>query len=307
MNPSIRPGTAADHAALLNIWLDAVRATHHFLSERDIHDLLPVVRDQALPQLELWVLCDEHGSPAGFMGLAGARVEALFIAPRWFRRGGGRQLLAHARGLHGGLSVDVNEQNPDATAFYRANGFQVVGRSALDGGGRPFPLLHLREATTTAVRHFRPGDEAALYRVHREAIHRVASRDYTTEQIEAWAPARPDPGAWAIKMRHIRPFVAEVDGAIAGYADLQPSGYIDHFFVSADFPRRGVGRQLMERIHEEAARQGIAELTADVSRTAQPFFARFGFEIVEQRFPVRAGVTIPNALMRKHLPPQTVV
>lgn len=155
------------------------------------------------------------------------------------------------------------------------------------------------------IRPFQVGDEAALYRVHREAIHRVASRDYTPEQINAWAPARHDPGPWAIKMRHLRPFVAEADGVIAGYADLQPSGYIDHFFVSADFPRRGVGRLLMERIHEEAARLGMAELTADVSKTAQLFFARFGFEIVELRFPVRSGVTIPNALMRKVLmPPQ---
>lgn len=154
------------------------------------------------------------------------------------------------------------------------------------------------------IRPFQTGDEAALYRLHHEAIHRVAARDYTPEQIEAWAPARHDPGPWAIKMRHLRPFVAEADGRIAGYADLQPEGYIDHFFVSADFPRQGVGRMLMERIHEEAARQGIAELTADVSRTAQPFFARFGFEIVEQRFPVRSGVTIPNALMRKRLSPQ---
>jgi len=153
------------------------------------------------------------------------------------------------------------------------------------------------------IRPFQVGDEPALYRVHHEAIHRVASRDYTPEQILAWAPARPDPGPWSIKMRHLQPFVAEVDGVIAGYADLQPSGYIDHFFVSADFPRRGVGRMLMERIHEEAARRAIGELTADVSKTAQPFFARFGFEIVELRFPVRSGVTIPNALMRKRLPP----
>ena len=155
------------------------------------------------------------------------------------------------------------------------------------------------------LRPFRPGDEAALHCVHHGAIHRVASRDYTPEQLQAWAPSRHDPGPWAIKMRHLRPFVAEADGVIAGYADLQPNGYIDHFFVSADFPRQGVGRLLMERIHEEAAHQGIAELTADVSKTAQPFFARFGFEVVEQRFPVRAGVIIPNALMRKLLaPPQ---
>jgi putative acetyltransferase len=151
------------------------------------------------------------------------------------------------------------------------------------------------------IRPFHTGDEAALYRVHHDAIHHIASRDYTPEQIHAWAPLRHDPGPWAIKMRHLRPFVAEADGVIAGYADVQASGYIDHFFVSADFPRQGVGRLLMERIHEEAARLGIVELMADVSTTAQPFFARFGFEIVELRFPVRSGVTIPNALMRKVL------
>lgn len=151
------------------------------------------------------------------------------------------------------------------------------------------------------IRDFRIGDEATLYQVLHSAVHRIAARDYTPEQLNAWAPADPDREAWMLKMRALHPFVAEVDGVIAGYADLQASGYIVQFFVSADFPRQGVGRMLMDRIHEQAAHLGIAELVADVSRTAQPFFARFGFEIVEQRFPVRQGVTIPNALMRKIL------
>ena len=42
--------------------------------------------------------------------------------------------------------VDVNEQNPQALGFYRHLGFEQVGRSPLDGQGRPFPLLHLRLA-----------------------------------------------------------------------------------------------------------------------------------------------------------------
>lgn len=151
------------------------------------------------------------------------------------------------------------------------------------------------------IRDFRIGDEATLYRVHHSSVHRIAARDYTPKQLNAWAPAEPDHAAWMIKMRALQPFVAEVDGVVAGYADLQTSGYIVHFFVSADFPRQGVGRMLMDRIHEEATRLGIAELKADVSRTAQPFFAHFGFEIVEQRFPVRRGIIIPNALMRKIL------
>lgn len=100
-------------------------------------------------------------------------------------------------------------------------------------------------------------------------------------------------------MQKLDPFVAIVDGEIVGYADVQNSGYIDHFYVAGSHPRRGVGTQLMAVLHEEARRLGLAELTSNVSKTAQPFFARFGFQIIEHRSPVIRGVTVPNALMRK--------
>jgi putative acetyltransferase len=142
---TIRPAGPTDRDTLLDIWLRSVRATHTFLTEDDIQSLLPLVRDAALPELELWVLCSEGGTPAGFLGLSGSKVEALFIAPESSRRGGGRMLLDHARQLKGALTVDVNEQNPEALRFYAACGFAVIGRSAMDTAGRPFPLLHLRE------------------------------------------------------------------------------------------------------------------------------------------------------------------
>jgi putative acetyltransferase len=142
----IRERRSSDRDALLDIWLRSVRASHSFLTETDVQELLPVVRDEALPQLEVWVLCSPAGAPAGFIGLSGSMVEALFIAPEWFRHGCGTLLLDHARRLKGPLSVDVNEQNAEALQFYLAKGFTVVGRSALDAQGRPFPLLHLRES-----------------------------------------------------------------------------------------------------------------------------------------------------------------
>jgi len=142
---TIREGRPEDHEALVGIWLRSVRVTHTFLTEADIQELLPVVRDSALENLELWVLCADQGETAGFMGLDGSNVEALFIDPAFTRKGGGRMLLDHARRLKGSLRVDVNEQNPEALKFYLAEGFRVVGRSEVDSGGRPFPLLHLRE------------------------------------------------------------------------------------------------------------------------------------------------------------------
>jgi putative acetyltransferase len=151
------------------------------------------------------------------------------------------------------------------------------------------------------VRKFRLGDEAALFSVYYSAIHQIASRDYSRIQIEAWAPADLDGEIWATRMRGIDPFVVEADGLLIAYADVQENGYIDHFFVSGHHPRQGAGRLLMETIHESARRQSMEMLTSDVSRTAQPFFEHFGFEVLEQRSPTIRGVVVPNALMRKTL------
>lgn len=154
------------------------------------------------------------------------------------------------------------------------------------------------------IRRFSNGDETALFRVFLSSVHTIASHYYTHEQIDAWAPLDIDPEQWANYMKELRPFVVEVDGEIAGYADIQPNGYIDHFFVSGSYPRQGVGTLLMNTIHDEARQLGIAELTSNVSKAAEEFFLRHGFHVVELGFPVRRGVTLQNALMRKYLAKQ---
>ena len=149
------------------------------------------------------------------------------------------------------------------------------------------------------IRRHQEGEEPALFEVYYSAIHLIASRDYTPEQIQAWAPRNLDPALWERKIRDINPFVVELKGQIVGYADLQSNGYIDHFFVSGSYPRQGIGSMLMRQLINEATIQGMPEMTSDVSRTAQPFYEKFGFKVVEQRFPVTRGVEVPNALMRR--------
>lgn len=151
------------------------------------------------------------------------------------------------------------------------------------------------------IRRFQPGEELALFEIYYSAIHLIAKNDYSEEQLNAWAPLDLDRQLWVNRIIGINPFVAEIEGKPVGYADVQPNGYIDHFFVSGNYPRQGVGRALMEAIHSEATRLNLTELTSHVSRTAQPFFERFGFVVVEQRKPVVRGVELSNALMRKQL------
>lgn len=140
---AIRPSVAQDSEPLFDIWLAAVRATHHFLSEDDLAFFAALMRDTYLPNAPLWVATDEEGKALGFMGLTDDKMDALFIHPTAAGKGIGRALVEHALASHPRLLVDVNEQNEGARGFYRHMGFHVIGRSARDDSGRPYPILHL--------------------------------------------------------------------------------------------------------------------------------------------------------------------
>ena len=150
-----------------------------------------------------------------------------------------------------------------------------------------------------AIRRYRADDVPALWAVFHSAIHQVAARDYSPPQIDAWAPATFDPDMWARRMAGISPFVAERDGEIVGYADVQPSGYIDHCFVAGGATRRGIGSRLMDRIHSHAVSAGLTSLFSDVSITARPFFERWGFVVEKQQRLVLGEISLTNFRMRK--------
>nr|WP_223272216.1 MULTISPECIES: GNAT family N-acetyltransferase [Pandoraea] len=133
--------------AITELWEASVRATHDFLSEADIAWLRPRIRNEYLAAVTLRVFRDDANVIRGFVGVAEGNVEMLFVAPDARRQGIGAALLAYAVRELGCTRVDVNEQNPQALAFYRREGFEVTGRSPLDGQGRPFPLLHMQLAS----------------------------------------------------------------------------------------------------------------------------------------------------------------
>ncbi|MGY6036870.1 acetyltransferase [Aeromonas sp. AE23HZ002T15] len=132
-----------DHPTLIGIWEASVRASHHFLQEADIAALRPLILEHYFDAVTLNCARGDNGEIVGFIGVAEGNIEMLFVAPAGMGQGVGRQLVAHAIATLGARRVDVNEQNEQALGFYRRMGFVVVGRSPLDGEGRPYPLLHL--------------------------------------------------------------------------------------------------------------------------------------------------------------------
>lgn len=136
-------------AELVACWRASVEATHTFLTPDDIERIAAYVPDAIASVAHLAVCRDENGQVVGFIGVDGTMIEMLFIHPSLRGYGLGSLLLDHAVSEHDATLVDVNEQNGQAVGFYEHFGFEVFDRSATDGMGDPFPILHMRLRPTS--------------------------------------------------------------------------------------------------------------------------------------------------------------
>lgn len=142
----VRRGTAADAPRALQIWRDAVDATHGFLAPDDRREIDGFVA-QFVQEVELWMI-DDESRPVGFLVMEGEMIDALFVDPAVHGRGFGTALLRHALMMSPHATVEASEQATNAVPFYEARGFVRIGRSETDPQGRPYPLIHLRYAGT---------------------------------------------------------------------------------------------------------------------------------------------------------------
>lgn len=142
---SIQRASTHNFEEILVIWEASVRATHHFLKEEDILFYKPLIRNKYLYAVELFCFKDKHDKILGFLGSSEDKIEMLFIHPSYKEKGIGKALLRYAVETLGIHKVDVNEQNEQALGFYKHFGFTVVGRTELDGMGKPYPILYLEQ------------------------------------------------------------------------------------------------------------------------------------------------------------------
>ena len=141
---TIQVQVEAEYDKLLEIWESSVKATHDFLTDDDVQFFKKlIVENKYFNHVKLYCIRNSENNILGFSGISGNKLEMLFLDPAVRGQGFGKMLLKHAIEIHHITSVDVNEQNRDAVKFYEHFGFKSISRSALDGTGKPFPILHM--------------------------------------------------------------------------------------------------------------------------------------------------------------------
>lgn len=165
----------------------------------------------------------------------------------------------------------------------------------------PTSSLLLAWATVMQIRRFKPGEEMDLWSLFHNAVSHINAADYTAEQLNAWSPDHFDLEKWRARFRTISPFVVEQERQLIGYADVQATGHVEHFYVHHLWQRRRIGTLLMQIIVEIAKQEAIDNLFADVSITAKPFFESWGFAVEKEQYVKIHQEVLKNYRMAKPL------
>ncbi len=151
------------------------------------------------------------------------------------------------------------------------------------------------------IRLMAASDADRLIEIFRSSVRNVAIRDYSFEQVLAWAPDEIDTQSFLDRCMAKPTYVAEIDGIIAGFSDRESDGHIDRLFVHAEYQKLGIGTALLQHVESEARKQEVPRLYSEVSITAKPCFERQGFTVIKQQTVESRGQSFVNYQMEKVL------
>jgi N-acetylglutamate synthase-like GNAT family acetyltransferase len=125
----------------------------------------------------------------------------------------------------------------------------------------------------------RMGDVQTIMDLHADTIRRINSKDYTSDQIDAWIGTRERRREMTEEGIQQGRFWVAVDetGHVLGIGALA-GDEITGLYVAADHLGKGVGTALLTRMEQEARAAGAAEVRADSTLTAAGFYRRMGYE-----------------------------
>lgn len=149
------------------------------------------------------------------------------------------------------------------------------------------------------IREYKSTDCKALAQLFYDTVHTVNARDYSEEQLEAWAPGERNLAAWNESFSGHYALVAVEENEIAGFGDIDKTGYLDRLYVHKDYQGKGIAAAICDSL--EGAFKGQT-VTTHASVTARPFFEKRGYRVVREQQVERRGVVLTNYVMKKVCP-----
>lgn len=157
------------------------------------------------------------------------------------------------------------------------------------------PLLY-EGMESMILRKYKPEDCAVLADLFYHTVHTINRRDYSEEQLDVWATGTVDLEQWNQSFMEHHTVVAEIDGIIVGFGDMDRTGYLDRLYVHKDYQNQGIATAICN-VLEQAVR--IPRIVTHVSMTAKGFFEGRGYRVIRVQQVERQGIMLTNYVMER--------
>ena len=153
-----------------------------------------------------------------------------------------------------------------------------------------------------AIRKFTSEDTTNLLTLFYDTVHHVNNKDHPSEHLDAWAPAQPDLKKWKIRLKSSETIVAELDGMMVGFANLENDlSTIGMLYVHKDYQGKGIATELLKALEKKLKKREEKVAAVEASKTAKPFFEKRGYRLVRENRKMLNGIELLNFIMEKEL------
>lgn len=152
-----------------------------------------------------------------------------------------------------------------------------------------------------SIRIYQLKDCTEMIKLFYETVHSVNSKDYTKEQLDAWAPKDVNLDLWNKSFLENYTVVFTEGDSIVGFGDLRSNGYFDRLYVHKDYQGQGIATQIANSLEAYANSVGLKIVSTQASITAKSFFEKRGYIVVKEQQVERKGQLLTNYVMEKSL------
>lgn len=148
------------------------------------------------------------------------------------------------------------------------------------------------------IRKYLPSDCEDIAQLFYQTVHSINAKDYTKEQLNAWAAGNVDAAEWNRSFSEHFSLVAIKDGMIAGFGDIDRTGYLDRLYVHKDCQNQGIATAICDELEHAF---GVNKITTHASITAKSFFLHRGYHLMKEQQVIRSNISLTNYIMEKLL------
>ncbi len=125
-------------------------------------------------------------------------------------------------------------------------------------------------------------DQLYLKKLYFDSIISIDEKIYSPEQKRAWASQAWDNKYFNLSLQEGKGWLIEEKEKIIAFASRYPKDRIALLYCKGDSQRKGCGTELLQKLENEAIKEGITCLTTEASLISYKLFLKNNWEMIRK-------------------------